>query len=152
MKIIFLDIDGVLNSFAYDRIRKMSEGNIDESRMVLLKEITDQTEGRVVLTSSWRIHFDKDFEKCDNIGKEIYRTFEKWGITIYDKTPLGFCRGDEIKSWLDCNNDVESFVIIDDMVYGWGELQSRLVLTNARIGRGLEEYHKNLAIQILNGR
>ena len=35
-RIIFLDIDGVLNSVKYDRERTDKEGNIDETRMVLL--------------------------------------------------------------------------------------------------------------------
>ena len=37
MKIVFLDIDGVLNSQAYDRVRGLYDGVIDESRLPLLK-------------------------------------------------------------------------------------------------------------------
>ena len=33
MKIIFLDIDGVLNSVRYDRQRTVNQGNIDETRL-----------------------------------------------------------------------------------------------------------------------
>ena len=42
-KKIFLDIDGVLNSDAYDRTRSPEEGNIDVERLPLLREIVDAT-------------------------------------------------------------------------------------------------------------
>ena len=37
MKIIFLDIDGVLNSSRYDEERAFLDGAIDESRLTLSK-------------------------------------------------------------------------------------------------------------------
>ncbi len=58
MKIIFLDIDGVLNSRQYDAERGTAEGNIDVSRLLLLKQLIDQTGAKIVLTSSWRRHWD----------------------------------------------------------------------------------------------
>ena len=44
MKILFLDIDGVLNSRAYDCRRNWNEQtNIDETRLPLVKEIVAKT-------------------------------------------------------------------------------------------------------------
>ena len=44
MKVIFLDIDGVLNSRAYDRKRNRNEQtDIDETRLPLVKEIIERT-------------------------------------------------------------------------------------------------------------
>ncbi len=52
MKIIFLDIDGVLNSRTYDRKRNWNEQtDIDESRLPLVKEIVDSTGAEIVLSS-----------------------------------------------------------------------------------------------------
>ena len=60
MKILFLDIDGVLNSRAYDRKRNWSElTNIDETRLPLVKKIIDKTGAKIVLISTWRRHWDK---------------------------------------------------------------------------------------------
>ncbi len=53
MKIIFLDIDGVLNSRTYDRKRNWNEQtDIDESRLPLVKEIVDSTGAEIVLSST----------------------------------------------------------------------------------------------------
>ena len=42
-RIIFLDIDGVLNSVAYDRVRTAEQTNIDQTRLPLLKGLVDDT-------------------------------------------------------------------------------------------------------------
>jgi hypothetical protein len=46
---------------------------------------------------------------------------------------------------------VESFVILDDMNYGWDKLNSRVVITNPQ-GYGLEEEHVQKALELLNKR
>lgn len=52
MKVIFLDIDGVLNSRAYDRKRNWNEKtDIDETRLPFIKEIVDATGAKIVLSS-----------------------------------------------------------------------------------------------------
>lgn len=57
MKVIFLDIDGVLNSRTYDRKRNWNEQtDIDETRLPLIKEIVDATDAKIVLSSTWRQH------------------------------------------------------------------------------------------------
>ncbi len=151
MKIIFLDIDGVLNSIAYDRTRTDKDGNIDKTRLVLLREIVDKTEAKIVLSSSWRKHWYRDKEKCDGEGREVAEVFEEAGIEIYDKTPqIGYLeRANEIRAWLEDNPDTEKFVIIDDIGFGWDELSDNLVKTDSRIGRGLENKHVQKAIKIL---
>ena len=154
MKVIFLDLDGVLNSHSYDRRRNWNELTaIDETRLPILKSIVDATGAKIVFSSTWREHWDKDLEKCDVDGVYIVETFAKYGLEIYDKTPnLGICaeRRDEIKSWLEGAADIESFVIIDDYRYNWGELAKNFVKTNPNFGLGLEEEHAKIAIEILN--
>lgn len=152
-KVIFLDIDGVLNSVAYDRIRGKDEGNIDETRLPLLKRLIDETQALIVLSSSWRKHWERDIDKCDNIGKEVIATFAKYNLYIYDKTKclINQDRAEEIRVWLSNHNSVKSYVIFDDIVFGWGaDLQIHLIKTNPRIGHGLEERHIQEAIRILN--
>ncbi len=157
MKILFLDIDGVLNSRAYDRKRNLDEQtNIDETRLPLLKEIIDATDAKIVLSSTWRQHWDKDSNRCGVGGRYINRIFAKFGLAIYDKTPnlgIGALRRDEIQKWLDdIDQDIESFVIIDDYRYGWGELSNRFVKTDPNFSFGLENEQVERAIKILDRR
>ena len=153
MKVIFLDIDGVLNSIAFDRERTSEHGNIDETRLPLLKQILDETGALIVLSSSWRKHWDKESSLCDNLGVEINSIFGIYDIAIYDKTPQlqSNDRAEELRWWLSQNEMVKSFVILDDIAFGWGlDLQDHLVKTNCRIGRGLECQHVIRAIELLN--
>ncbi|MBQ9805658.1 MAG: hypothetical protein IJW49_04025 [Clostridia bacterium] len=151
-RIVFLDIDGILTSVKYDRQRSEQDENIDETRLVLLEELADSTNAEIVLTSSWRKHWDQSAEGCDSIGIELTNTFEKYGLKITDKTPVisALERSVEIRAWLEKHSgQIESFVIPDDMFGGWGELEDSLVKTDSRIGRGLESHHIEKARAVL---
>ena len=153
MKVLFLDIDGVLNSDSYDKVRGENEGNIDITRMCLLKTIIDKTGAQIVLSSTWRKNWDRDFSKCNEKGKEIYEVFTSYGLEIFDKTP--YLRNDsserpkEIKMWLDSHRAAENYAILDDHMWGWREMEEHLVRTSGKIGRGLMEKHVNEVIEIL---
>ena len=152
MKILFLDIDGVLNSREYDRKRNWNEQtDIDETRLPLVKEIIDKTGAKIVLIST---HWDRDESLCDEDGMYINRLFSKYGLAIYDKTPdLGLLskRNDEVKAWLaEHTGEVERFVILDDYRFGWDDLSDFYIHTNPNYGLGLEEEHVALAINVLN--
>lgn len=129
--------------------------NIDETRLPLVREIVDATGAKIVLSSSWRKTWVQD-----NLGvlstNYINSTFAKCGLEIFDKTPdLGVrCdREDEILKWLnDTHDEIESFVVIDDEIFGWEELRDNFVATNPNFGLGLEEEHVQKAIEILNRR
>lgn len=152
MKIVFLDIDGVLNSVRYDRQRTVNQGNIDETRLPLLKRLVEDSQAAIVLSSSWRKHWEKDIGLCDNIGREITTLFAQHQLIIYDKTPClqNNDRAEEIRMWLANNDNVEAFVIFDDIPFGWGvDLQEHLIKTNPRIGFGIEEKHIQKAIELL---
>ncbi len=149
MKVIFLDIDGVLNSRAYDRERTISDGNIDLTRLPLLSKIVERTGARIVMSSSWRIHWDKASEACDAIGEELNETFISAGLEIYDKTPVIGDRAKEISAWIKVHPEVDGYVILDDIFGGWGEHEEHLVKTSPLIGRGLGEKHVSDAIRIL---
>lgn len=155
MKFLFLDIDGVLNSDAYDRVRDLSIlSNIDETRLPLLKRITEGTGAQIVLTSSWKSHWDGDPAKRDSSGEYIQSLFAKYNLQIYGKTAdFGqvTMRGREIKAYLE-EHAASAFAILDDYPFGWEDLTQYVVKTNPRLGRGLEEEHVKRAIDLLNGR
>ena len=101
MKVIFLDVDGVLNSDEYfDRIQNLDiegiESEIDINKVKLLKKAVDTTGAKVVLK----------------------KLLADYGIHITDSTPVvERKRGLEIRKWLENNNNVEDFVILDDEVF-----------------------------------
>ncbi len=126
MKVIFLDIDGVLNTPGFEMASTGNPPFIDPKHLTVLKEILDKSGAVVVLSSFWK----KGWEK----GRGFDLVFSEAGITIGDVTPnLGF-KGTEIAAWLKAHPEIDSFAIIDDSRVGWGELISSVVFTNPESG------------------
>ena len=147
-KVIFLYIDGVLNSASYDRIRGAEDGNIDPTRMPLLKKIVNETGAEIVLSSSWRKLWEP--EGLDEVCLELNCIYNSFGLRIADKTPLLGNRGEEITLWLEKHPEVKEYVVLDDAFGGWGVHEAHLVQTSAFIGKGLMDKHVDEAIKILN--
>ena len=155
MKIIFLDIDGVLNSEMYEwsRGEDRADNRIDLSRVSLLKDIVSATDAKIVLSSTWRLDWNKSPELCGEDGEYINQCLAQYGLFIIDKTPFNSMIDDrrrEILTWLSSHRgEVESFVILDDINCGWEELDRRVVVTDP-YGYGLNEEHVKKAIKLLN--
>ena len=135
MKIIFLDIDGVLNGY-----NKWTYLIIDVSRFFhipvnvmrkylkvfgvrkryvkRLSKIIKKTNAKVVMSSSWRGAFwNLPYENKSDNQKRLVDLLNQYKIEVIDITPrLNDKREDEINWWLNNNNfgDINSFVILDD--------------------------------------
>ena len=136
MKLIFLDIDGVLNAKAKG---EPSVCEMDGDKIEILNYIVSTSGASVVLSSSWRLTaFD---EVCQRLAEH--------GIRVIGKTPAlhGNNRAREILSFLDELDGVEAFVILDDQAVRWGKLQSHLVRTVPT--RGLTRANAEKALKIL---
>lgn len=137
MKVIFLDIDGVLNSDEYvEKVKKSDiqgiERDIDIEKVKLLKRAIDETGAKVVLSSTWR------YTKNARYLKELLANY---GIRV-DSTPyIQDKRGLEIKKWLSENQGVEDFLIIDDEIFDSFDegLMKKLVKISNGNGRSLGE-------------
>lgn len=110
MKVIFLDIDGVLNSHrsavAFGGMPfdvHAHRGRFDEIAIRLIGGIAEVSGAQIVLSSSWRN--DTNWEQ---IGPAL-------GLAIVDRTPsmLG-PRGREIAAWLAAHPEVTAYAIVDD--------------------------------------
>jgi hypothetical protein len=141
MKVIFLDIDGVLNGIAYQMSTTEAPPLIDVSRLEILKELIDKSNAKVVLSSSWKKAWVK--------GQTFDCIFKNAGIDIYDTTPVLGRKNSEISAWLSAHSDIESFVILDDAEGGWDELSPNVVITNPIQENGLEKKHIPLALEKL---
>ena len=150
MKVIFLDFDGVLNSSKYLLRCEACGVAIDPSRMVLLKQIVDAANTKIVLSTSWREHWSNDLTDCDSTGVLINSIFSTYGLQIFDKTPeLHERRETEIKSWLDIHPEVKSFVVLDDSLLSADYLNGHFIKTSNYFD-GLDETDVQKAIDILN--
>ncbi|MBR4864842.1 MAG: hypothetical protein IKU07_09720 [Oscillospiraceae bacterium] len=149
MKVIFLDFDGVLNSNAY-LMRSGGQGvTIDPARMVLLKQIVDATGAKIVLSSSWRLHWSAVPEECNFTGRQIEEIFAAHEMKIWDKTPtVGRRREGQIKQFLDDHPEIENFVVLDDMLLYADYLEGHMVKTAAYF-EGLDAADVGKAIEIL---
>lgn len=138
MKVVFLDIDGVLNSLAWLVSRRARPGHreaIDPLAVLLLNQITDTTGASVVIVSSWR-----------TLGSPLalVEVLQAAGVTacIHGVAPSlsrwtwpyrVATRLEEIEAWLGEHADVDVFVILDDE-HDYGGLEARRVRTDPALG------------------
>lgn len=164
-KIIFLDIDGVLNSnnwYVYihdtpcdDSRPNFIDPDIDYRAVDRLNEIIKNTGAKIVLSSSWRVGDELIWER-------IKTRLNRAGIArelIIDRTPsynqIGCVRGNEILHWikthydeLGSHLDYKNYVIIDDDIDML--LYQKYNFINTSFWDGLTDEHVKEAIKILN--
>lgn len=158
MSIIFLDIDGVLNS-----AHNWPENNLDDRLITNLKTIIDETNAEIVLSSSWKNFFDENVNTTHKLGLELLRAFNEKGLTIKDITPYPASRytskrGLEIKTYIE-THEIDNYVVIDDDEFSdfkdtidmtrFIKTESGTSLTSAK-DEGLTEQLAQKAISILN--
>ena len=175
MKVLFLDIDGVLNSenwFAYriycvknnmvnilmnfvdtdDRNIKHKLTMLDDRAIANLNRIVEETGCKVVLSSSWRSSIESE-----NIFTQNLLKLKGFKYEFYDVTPrlwfsdFSIRRGEEIKFWLDKeseNHKIESFVILDDDSDMLPEQMNNFIHVDGQVG--LTDRDVLTAIEILN--
>lgn len=114
MKVLFLDLDGCLNSLrsaiAFGNYpHKLPEDRrlFDPIALGLVRRICKETGAVIVISSTWRRSHTKDVLK-KALNLDII------GVTPASNKP-DVKRGDEIKEWLDYRGpQVEKYCIIDD--------------------------------------
>jgi hypothetical protein len=150
MNVIFLDCVGVvaggeyaknIHSFPGDSMFRQCLNEIDPRAVALLNQIVDQTQAKVVITSTWRTKFG--FEMVE-------RMLQKHGFTgeVIDGTPqTDGIRGNEIQAYLDNEPSVEKFVILDD-----GDVTKELspFLVQTTWLTGLRQKHVEQAVDLLS--
>lgn len=148
-KIIFLDIDGVLNVYCQGRdkygclFHKHFEDN--------LKYIIMKTNAKIIISSSWRT---AGLEKMRSMWHDRKLPGEIIDITPYDESRH---RGKEIQMWLN-NHSILKYVIIDDDTDILESQLSNFVKTSNNldhidcvdIGYGLTYECAKKAVKILN--
>jgi hypothetical protein len=101
-KVIFLDIDGVLNFHKPESSDQTK--TIEREPLSRLKRVLDATEAKVVLASTWR-HEDGAVDEARAKGVPI-------DDILPDLRPKS--RGDEVQAWLTDHPHVDRFLVLDD--------------------------------------
>lgn len=141
VRVIFLDVDGVLNNEKSLRIGELI--SMDCVRHV--RRISKLADADIVISSSWRI---------GNSVQTLQEMFHMVGLyRVIGKTssndPSCSDRGDEIKQWLDANPTVENYVILDDDRDMLEEQIPHFILTEAM--EGITESQSDYAIRNIFG-
>ena len=163
-KVIFLDIDGVLNTkWWYTQMDRNTPKDqygyaFDPKAVANLKRIVEETGADVVISSSWKSFGFSELEEMwkdrDLPGKLIGITPNSVSDELLldadiDSIELFHIRGEEIKEWLTKHGkQISNYAIIDDMDNMLTEQQSYFVHTNPEVGITDENAEK--VIQILN--
>ena len=150
IKIIFLDIDGVVNCWSTKERAPSKVIGVEQRLIAHIKEIVDATGAKLVLSSTWR----KDWAFDLMNGKDWFYLrdeFAKQDLYFLDYTPSrrDSHRGEEIKEWLENTGyDVSSYVIIDDEMFDIWELhEGHMVKTS--FDSGIKSGAVKMAIDIL---
>jgi len=177
MKVVFLDIDGVLNTATTLPLREnliklggivVGFNQLDKNAIAQLNRVTDTTGAKIVISSSWRIGCSTpekfkvlcEYLKQQGVAGEIISrtpTDQEYAANLgkpgsYGTGPgqiyFGYCRGKEIQMWLDQQFlPIESFVIVDDNS-DMEHLTNKLVMTEFEVG--IVEQDADRMIEILN--
>ena len=169
-KVIFLDVDGVLNSSRtlYEDI------SLEDYLISNLKELVDKTGAKIILSSSWRLfteavatlmdRLDKfglaiSGMTCDGVDLDWLEKYEfdatkKYLDTKFDwdenrQIKITHDRGAEIFKWLHDHDDC-AYVILDDEIEDIKPYFSESVIVKTSYKTGLTKEDVKKAIQILN--
>lgn len=118
MKVLFLDIDGVLNVIGqgYDEFGQCFHKHFEDN----LRFVIEQTGAKIVISSTWRMRGLNEMQrmwKHRNLAGEVIDitptevdVVERGTCEFYDLVDRGF----EIQQWLDDHPEVENYCILDD--------------------------------------
>lgn len=118
--IIFLDIDGVMNTVPPQR-------PIEPEKVRLLARIVQATGAKLVLHSGWRVWFSSDMQPLREESAELVRLFAAEGLTLSGMTPdltdeeirrtkkFSLVKAREILAWLAAHPGVQRWLVLDDL-------------------------------------
>lgn len=166
MKVIFLDVDGVLNNKLFFKKRRIilkeNKGiyipRLDDKNFIALKTLVERTNAKIILSSYWRYYFDKNLmpnnNGLHNHGQDLTLKLRKHNLSLKDKTSTDLTRfqkrGDIIKEYLHTHEDIDNFVILDDDNIMKEFTDTNLVQTKPEYGLTMSDVKK--AENILNNK
>lgn len=128
--VIFLDVDGVLNTTT--TVQKTPDGytGIDDARVEVLAKTIEKIGGAdLVLSSDW-----KEMKPTDDDYVYLVSKLALCGLSIEGQTQdQMYKRGEGILKYLEAHPEIEEYVVLDDCRFDFQKdrkLWERLLLTN----------------------
>lgn len=143
MNVIFLDINGVLDT--YDNMDVIDTGNLNR-----LKQLVDMFNAKVVISSSLKNSFYLTGH-YSKLLQGIMDTLLEAGIDVLGITPRGNSREEEIKMYLSHHPEISNYCILDDD-YDMESLKEHLVRLPMQMSegqKGFTQEYMDQAIGIL---
>lgn len=153
MKILFLDLDGVLN--CHEHNPEVLCGQIHKDKVALLNDVLRRTGAKLVLSSAWRYLVHRGDMKL--VGLEwLLRSHgvlagRLIGITrkdtmvreVYNGEPRTWPasneRGQQIADWLAMNRRGATYAVVDDLDLGISAAGHPFVQTDGAVGLTAED-------------
>lgn len=148
MKLLFLDIDGVLNTNRQRVVNGID--HIDDRMTRRLHSVVKRTGCELVLSSTWRCRWE-DLEMVrQHLDRHDMHLFGTTPVSIFTRSPD---RGEEILAFLSSVDGVEEFAVLDDIPIGFvgvPEFDGKFVMTQdwGKDG-GLQPHHVHTLVRHL---
>lgn len=161
-RVIFLDIDGVLNSAFWNdsHQREISDGTlIEEEKVSLLAELVRRTGAKIILHSGWRTWFDLELRPLRKEAEKLLELLEKEGLRLDGATPdltteeirrtkkFSLVKAEEILSWIRMHKEVTGWVVLDDLDLHNAQVEEHQVRPDPTAGLTAEDVE--MAAEIL---
>lgn len=162
-KVLFLDIDGVLNSSFWNdsHQREISDGTlIEDEKIRLLAGLVKRTGAKIILHSGWRTWFDAEIKPLRREAERLLELLKKEGLRLNGVTPdltteeirktkkFSLVKAEEILLWIRAHEDVTDWVVLDDLGLHNARVEEHQVRPDPAVGLTPEDVEK--AVRILN--
>jgi hypothetical protein len=152
MKVVMLDVDGVLNN-VHDMRENLESGraldhkNWNAESCAALAEIVRKTDAKIVISSTWRKHVSLGQHLAEWWNEEFSAAkIPSVCIGITGGSRNGF-RGREVNDWLINHPEITNYLVLDDDSDFYSN-QPRICVDSEL---GLRDIHVETAVQLLNG-
>ncbi len=150
--IIFLDVDGVMNT--------EKDRSLNKDAVKRLARLVNKTDSKIILHSGWRFWFDNNMTPLSEEAEDFAESLDTAGIFLSGRTPdfstedirssqnFNMVKADEILEWLKTENYVDNWVVLDDLDLHNDIIRMHQVFPNPEYGFSDDDLEK--AKKILN--
>ena len=115
MKVIFFNVDNVLNFPESDAEAPSGRKGIAESRVKDLKKLVTDSGARIVLIGEWRKDWNFDDALCTKDGVYLNKKLDRKGLHILDKIKDDLSDEEGITDWIHRHPNVTDSCVLTDI-------------------------------------